>query len=197
MKTFIRRGAVLYRILRAAVLLFALLYLACLAYTVWVAAAPADSFRMGAQGDTARVCFDRSPVQFAAVMPGLSASAARDISPKTAHLAMLAETLAVSLPLAFCQLWLVFRVLSSIVSGGSPFTFQNVRRIRMLGFAVVGGAVLPKAVRCLIYALLSGQAGSVPLGEVVTPLAAGLLLLVLAQVFEYGCALQRAQDETV
>ena len=63
--------------------------------------------------------------------------------------------------------------------------------------AMIGSAVLPTVANALAVSVLSGRGTSVLLTDIFPLVVAGLLVLVLAQVFSYGCALQQAQDDTV
>jgi hypothetical protein len=105
---------------------------------------------------------------------------------------------------AIVSVWLLRLVVLSMRQG-SPFQIANVRRLRIIGWVWVVQAYLRQAVNwSFARTLLRSQEGAA-LEALIDPrfnvLPQGLLaafgLLVIAQVFEFGCRLQREHDETV
>lgn len=197
MKSWKKYYSVLFRLLCFVAGGAALLTVFCLGYTIWVAAMPETAFYWEQIGGSACIKIDGASVFISNRVPGLAFSAAEGIPPKAAHLWMLGISLLFSLPLAFLQFFSIARILKTLVTGETPFQLCNVRRIRILGVAMIGSAVLPTVANALAVSVLSGRGTSVLLTDIFPLVVAGLLVLVLAQVFSYGCALQQAQDDTV
>ena len=100
--------------------------------------------------------------------------------------------------------WMLRDVVNSL-KGGSPFTRDNVKRIRLLGWALLAMAYLRQAA-CFITAdrisqvltekgvdsLIRAQFHVIPEGAVLA-----ICVLLLAEVFRYGCMLQAEHDMTV
>lgn len=95
------------------------------------------------------------------------------------------------------------RALVADVAAGTPFGPRSARRVRLIGAAVVAADV-GRALTVLLASLwasahvhLPGLAFAAGFPIEVTPLGAGLLLIVLAEVFRRGSALQLDHDLTV
>jgi len=97
----------------------------------------------------------------------------------------------------------ILRKIVVTVTAGRPFTVANVRRIRLIGFLLlVGGVVIPLA-EYLVARIILGQIISE--GITLSPpfdlnggvILGGLLILVLATVFEYGVRLESDQSLTI
>lgn len=86
------------------------------------------------------------------------------------------------------------RALRRIGGTGDPFRPENARDLCLVAKIVLAGSVVPGCVGVLVAVAL--QIGFT--GSLVDPatLAAGLLLLAVAKVFEYGCALREMDDQT-
>jgi hypothetical protein len=106
--------------------------------------------------------------------------------------------------LLFCSLWLL-RGLAGSVRAGDPFGYPNVRRLRLLGFALVIGA---PAVALVDWALRQALVNTVSpslLGGIGVPgyavpfaaLLAGLGAFILAEVFAYGVRLREDVEATI
>lgn len=198
MKRWKKWYSILHRLSWFAVGVTVALAAFCVGYAIWVAAMPRAAFHWEEMMGEACVRVDGAQLTMANRVPGLMFSTAMEgVSPKAAHLWMLGISLAVSLPLTFLQFFSIARLLGTLAAEESPFQICNVRRIRLLGSAMIASAVLPAAANALAVGVLSGRGVSVLLTDIFPLALAGLLVLVLAQVFSYGCALQQAQDETV
>lgn len=100
--------------------------------------------------------------------------------------------------------WLLRSIVNS-VRDGSPFTAENVKRIRTIGWVLFAQAYLHELTNYLFACSLYDtalQSGSSPvLIPHFTWLPDGVFLalcvLVLAEIFRYGCILQREHDTTV
>ncbi len=100
----------------------------------------------------------------------------------------------------------VFYLLRGVVQailGGTPFEAENARRIRMLGFAVLGVGILVQAVTYLAAAeILNRLPTTIPAlnpGSTFDPgsIFAALFVLLLAQIWSYGLELERDQALTI
>lgn len=103
----------------------------------------------------------------------------------------------------FC-VWMLRNIVNSLKSG-SPFSKDNVRRIRLLGWALFAMAYLKQAA-CFISAdtvsrvlaekgldtLVQMRFQIIPMGAVLA-----FCVLLLAEIFRYGCMLQTEHDATV
>ncbi len=97
----------------------------------------------------------------------------------------------------------ILRKIIETVTAGRPFTTVNVRRIRLIGFLLLAGGVVVPLVEYLVARIILSQIISegIPLsppfdvnGGVIL---GGLLILVLATVFEYGSRLEIDQSLTI
>jgi hypothetical protein len=103
------------------------------------------------------------------------------------------------------QLWLLLRA----VSRDAPFTDQVVRRLRVMGFTLIGWELLEPFLWLFLspkawdYSLMQHgpsmglELGSMEPGLQLTRVAFGALLLLLAQVFRRGVRLEQDQRLTV
>ncbi len=100
--------------------------------------------------------------------------------------------------------WLLRSIVNSI-RNGSPFTAENVKRIRIIGWVLFAQAYLHELTNYLFARSLydaAFQSGASPvLVPYFTWLPDGVFLalcvLVLAEIFRYGCILQHEHDTTV
>lgn len=95
------------------------------------------------------------------------------------------------------------RKIFATLAGETPFTGENVRRIRIIGIAVIAGALLNTIVHIMIGIYLSsivrvpGLELSVNLKVDLNGILLGVVVIILAEVFRYGACLQEEQDLTV
>jgi Protein of unknown function (DUF2975) len=112
-----------------------------------------------------------------------------------------------ALPVSLLFLFMAF-ILRKIVRtarGGKPFTFDNVRRIRLIGIFIMLYCPLLSVVYYLVslsyleYLYIPGVeiSAGFDFGASIISLLLGLLVLVLAQVFDMGVRLQTDNDLTV
>lgn len=94
------------------------------------------------------------------------------------------------------------KIFNTLVDG-TPFTIDNVRRIRFIGAAVIAGTLLKGLLHTLIGIYFSNviQLPGLELNANVKidfiGIFLGLVILVLAEVFRHGARLQEDQDLTV
>lgn len=97
-------------------------------------------------------------------------------------------------------IWMLRNIVKSLRTG-SPFTAENVKRIRVIGWVVFGQAYLHELSNYLFVNRISIDTAVITIKAQFTLLPDGVLLaiciLVLAEVFRYGCTLQREHDTTV
>lgn len=99
--------------------------------------------------------------------------------------------------LLFCYLYWARGIVNSICDGGTPFIEENVRRLRWIGVCWVSSwFVLTPFLSVMLALLVTGSFTLSGLPDVGN-LLIGLLVLVLAQIFRYGCSLQQLSDETL
>jgi MFS family permease len=97
------------------------------------------------------------------------------------------------------QLKRIFRTLRL----GQIFKDENARRVRAIGLLTLGGAIVNSLLSFFIGSLVVGDLNIV--GVTIEPslhwnpegLFTGLVLIVLAEIFRHGTALQAEQDLTV
>ena len=98
---------------------------------------------------------------------------------------------------------MVICLLQSIQRGKTPFTADNVRRLRWIGGMLVAFELLQHLVTRLFWAAASGRVEN---GEQVVyyynstagmVLIVGLAVLGISLVFQYGVELQKLSDETL
>lgn len=95
------------------------------------------------------------------------------------------------------------RKIFATLAVGTPFTGENVSRIRIIGIAVIAGALLQNAVHILNGIYLSGVLrmpgleSGVNMKVDLTGILVGAVVIILAEVFRYGAGLQEEQDLTV
>ncbi|MGB4213445.1 MAG: DUF2975 domain-containing protein [Dethiobacteria bacterium] len=89
------------------------------------------------------------------------------------------------------------------LAGRTPFTKENVRRIRIIGIAAIVYALLSPVVYCLMGLYLSNII-HLPGVELIASfrldlggIFLGAVIIILAEVFNYGARLQEEQDLTV
>lgn len=103
-----------------------------------------------------------------------------------------------------CILYMVYQLRQILRSmdKGTPFTIENATRLRHMGHTVfVGFLVQMPPVFWVLNELLFGKAmASLKIGPSLgslAPILFGLVLLALAEVFEYGVGLQSERDLTI
>lgn len=95
------------------------------------------------------------------------------------------------------------RKIFATLAGGTPFTGENVSRIRIIGIVVIAGSLLQNAIHILNGIYLSGVLQMPGLEPAVnmkvdlTGILVGAVVIILAEVFHYGTCLQEEQDLTV
>ncbi len=111
--------------------------------------------------------------------------------------------------LGLAAMLLMFAVVSqlrgilSTTASGTPFVSENAGRVRSIGFAVLGWAVLKTLAEAVMGTFLAthltwpGVHLNVKVDLSAETVVFGLLILVLAEVFRYGIALQEEHDLTV
>ena len=107
--------------------------------------------------------------------------------------------------LALGMLWIVFQLRQFLrsVRKGTPFNRENPRILRRIGYAVaVAGPVV--GILNYIYGKVlvhfvdfPGATVDVPMNVYPFVMFLGLVIVVIAQVFDYGVKLQTEQDLTV
>ncbi|MDF1594839.1 MAG: DUF2975 domain-containing protein [Acidimicrobiia bacterium] len=111
-------------------------------------------------------------------------------------------TILAGLAAAFIALILMRRIFSTMMVG-TPFLPENARRIRWLGYMVIGGALVEQIIEIGLGLLVLNSISSTGLDidyHFDLNLAAvfvGLIILALAEVFRHGTALQADADLTV
>lgn len=95
------------------------------------------------------------------------------------------------------------RKIFATLAGETPFTGENVRRIRIIGIAVVTGSLLSTIVHFMIGLYISNIV-HLPGLELyanfkvdISGIFLGVVVIILAEVFRYGASLQEEQDLTV
>ena len=99
---------------------------------------------------------------------------------------------------------IIFRQVSNIlktVVQDCPFAEENARRLSVIAFALITGSVLINIAQ-YFYAAAAVQSFQINNLKVsfstdMTMLTTGLLILILAGVFKYGCFLQKEYDATL
>ena len=98
---------------------------------------------------------------------------------------------------------LVLLLLHTIRRERTPFTLQNARRLRSIGWLLVAFEILQRLLARVFWVIASGRVQD---GETVSYyfysnggmiLMVGLAVLGISLVFEYGAALQQLDDETL
>lgn len=101
-------------------------------------------------------------------------------------------------------IWMVRNIVNSLGSS-SPFTSANVKRIRIIGWTLLAGTYLRQLINYSFADKLNHsyiQKGLEPLIKArFTIIPEGVMLafiiLLLAEIFKYGCTLQQEHDTTV
>ncbi len=95
------------------------------------------------------------------------------------------------------------RKIFATLAGRTPFTKENARRIRIIGIAVIAGALLNTIVYFMLGLYISNFV-QLPGVELIANLKVdfggiflGAVIIILAEVFRYGACLQEEQDLTV
>jgi hypothetical protein len=100
--------------------------------------------------------------------------------------------------------WLLRNIVNSL-SDSTPFTQKNVNRIRIIGWVLFAQAYLAQLMNYLLAKELSDAAlsgGTQPIIQahfnlIPEGVLLALCVLILAEVFRYGCTLQNEHDTTV
>jgi|CZCA01.1.fsa_nt_gi hypothetical protein len=109
------------------------------------------------------------------------------------------------IPLFAVYLYVLYnlrRIFATLVAE-NPFARENVVRIRRIGGAVITGAVLKSLVQTAFgfffthYVSVTGVDFRAKLSLDLTTILLGLVILVLAEIFRLGSAMQEEQDLTV
>ena len=99
-------------------------------------------------------------------------------------------------------IYLLRKILASVIAQ-RPFARSNVRRMRLLGFILLGVSVLRPLAEYSVARLVLSQVAienvslSAPIAFSLDAVFGGLLLLVLATIFDYGSRLEQEQSLTV
>lgn len=107
--------------------------------------------------------------------------------------------------LMFIGLLVVYhlRKIFATLAVGTPFTGENVSRIRIIGIALIAGALLKNVIQIMNGIYLSrilsmpGVETAVNTRVDLTGILMGAVVIILAEVFRYGAYLQEEQDLTV
>ncbi|MGI6616176.1 MAG: DUF2975 domain-containing protein [Dethiobacteria bacterium] len=95
------------------------------------------------------------------------------------------------------------RKIFATLTAGTPFTDENVGRIRIIGIALIAGALFESVIHILNGVYLSnilrmpGVETGVNMKIDLTGVFMGVVVIILAEVFRYGAYLQEEQDLTV
>lgn len=99
-------------------------------------------------------------------------------------------------------IYLLRRILASVIQD-HPFASSNVRRMRLLAFILLGVSILRPLAEYFVARLVLSQVMvenlslSAPVRFSLEAVFGGLLLLVLATIFDYGSRLEHEQSLTV
>ncbi|GAB2567151.1 DUF2975 domain-containing protein [Gracilibacillus alcaliphilus] len=90
-------------------------------------------------------------------------------------------------------------ILTSIAEGSTPFSAQNVNCLKKLAFVLLFYGFFAKLIINLAMTVFVTQTLSIGVAAIFHYFSffTGLLLLIVAQVFQYGLSLQEESDETV
>jgi hypothetical protein len=124
--------------------------------------------------------------------------------PTKAQVALEAGLELVPLVLVAIGLWLLRGVAGS-VRRGDPFAPDNVRRLRGIGFLLIGGSLLLAFVEASLRQALYDRLPANPFGNLVTEgfnirgnaFIAGLGVFILAEVFAHGVRLREDVEATI
>lgn len=94
-------------------------------------------------------------------------------------------------------LWMLRGVLIRLRPECSPFTGEIAWRIRVIGIIFLLEGVLGKLIFQVGVAAIGFQRFYMENPWSLTAILTGLLVMILAKIFQYGCALQEESDETV
>lgn len=84
---------------------------------------------------------------------------------------------------------------NDLSQGDTPFTFDKARKLRKIAYLFCLLGVLPVILYPIVYSLVSGDIQiTIGFGY---DLIIGLILLVVAQVFQYGLSLQEFNEDVV
>ncbi|MGE5549600.1 MAG: DUF2975 domain-containing protein [Bacteroidota bacterium] len=95
------------------------------------------------------------------------------------------------------------RKVFATLRAGTPFNLENAKRIRAIGLICIGGSFLQSLVSFLVGYLLmnnviiKGVEVNAKGGSFMGGIFIGLVILVLAEIFRHGAALQEEQNLTV
>ncbi len=97
-------------------------------------------------------------------------------------------------------LWLLKKMIQSI--DNTPFTLVNVKSITMIGWLILIQAYTRQIIHYSLIERISAKAGASfmlqPRFELIPPGAfLALCVLVIAEIFRFGCTLQQEHDSTV
>lgn len=111
-------------------------------------------------------------------------------------LGMAAVSAALMVPI-FNQLYKILKT----VEEDKPFSIKNASRLSNIGIVLISGSFLFKIVQyfaaSVVMDIINTAVVNVNYSVDITMLLIGLMLLVLAGVFKYGCHLQQEYDATV
>ncbi len=95
------------------------------------------------------------------------------------------------------------RKIFATLAGETPFTGENVRRIRIIGIAVIAGSLLSTVAHFMLGIYISNIV-QMPGLELyanfkvdISGIFLGAVVIILAEVFRYGARLQEEQDLTI
>jgi hypothetical protein len=196
---------------------FVLGAIVCVALLLWLLAAPVAMTVSDAPGDVAlRVAIGERSLRPVMPMTGggvgsVSADSLRVVDATGElrfvttdwwlHLASAGHML-VGAILVLYGIYVLRKILATVVDE-HPFAPSNVHRMRILGFLLLGIGILRPLVEYLVALLVLSRITvetvvlSPPVGFSVDAILGGLLLLVLATIFDYGSWLEQERSLTV
>lgn len=101
---------------------------------------------------------------------------------------------------AFVVLLFVGKLTKNLRDGITPFSEENIKYLKTIGYSLLGFAVAPSIVGGIIYLILDvGQKYQISYiyNFNLTTVLVGVLFLALIYIFEYGAKLQKESDETL
>ncbi len=85
-----------------------------------------------------------------------------------------------------------------IAKSGTPFSKWNVKSLRITALLVMLEAVASPVVTAIVLGILLDDFFVAPVNsDMTSSLLTGGLIMILAQIFNYGCKLQQEADETL
>ncbi|MDL4842089.1 DUF2975 domain-containing protein [Aquibacillus rhizosphaerae] len=137
-----------------------------------------------------------SLVPFAILQPSFPSMF--ELEAKAAYITYFSTHTLTSMPAFLYGAIQIKKILTSITDDDTPFSHKNVQRFKHLAYVVIGYALFSKVIISIAIGIFVTNIFSITLTTIsLSGIVGGFLLLIVAQIFQYGAYLQNEHDTTL